>query len=114
MGIFAAGAVVTNCFTSKIQCEKCGKNYRRYKKVHKDGTELVRWRCSVKKTLGEKFCDNGDITEDELKYACTVALGEDEFDEEAFSENVLNILVTEKGTLLFTLADKSRCVVDWR
>lgn len=114
MGIFASGAVVTNCFTSKIQCEKCGRNYRRYKKVHKDGTELVRWRCSVKKTLGEKYCDSDDITEEELKYACTVVLGSAEFDEEEFSENVLNIQVTKQGTLLFTLADKSRCAVDWR
>ncbi len=114
LGIFAAGAVVTNCFTSKIRCEKCGRNYRRYKKVYKNGTELVRWQCSVKKTLGDDYCDNDDITEEELKYACTLVLGSAVFDEEEFCETVTNISVTKQGTLLFTLSDKSRCVIDWR
>lgn len=113
LGIFASGAVVTNCFTSKIRCEKCGKNYRRYKKVYKDGSELVRWRCSVKITHGEEFCDGRDITEDELKTACTKVLGSAEFNEDEFCKNVINISVTEQNALLFILADESRRVVEW-
>ena len=114
LGIFASGAVVTNYFTSKIRCEKCGKNYRRYKKVYKDGTEFVRWRCSVKKTLGKDYCDSEDIPEEELKYACALVLGSTAFNETEFCENVANISVTKQGTLLFTLSDASRCVVEWR
>lgn len=114
LGIFAAGAVVTNCFTSRIRCEKCGRNYRRYKKVYKNGTEKVKWQCSVKKKYGESYCDNFDIIEEELKNACTKVLGSAVFDENEFCERVTNISVTEQNALLFTLSDQSRRVVEWR
>lgn len=112
LGIFAAGAVKTNCFTSKIKCEKCGKNYRRYKKTHKDGSEFVRWMCSAKKTRG--VCDGEDIFEEDLKYACARALGSSEFDEAEFCERVSDISVTRESALRFTLDGSRLLTVNWR
>ena len=109
LGIFASGAVETNCFTSKIKCERCGKNYRRYKKTYKDGREFARWRCSARKKKGH--CDSKDIFEEDLKSACALALGSAEFDEAEFCERVSDILVTKDSVLLFTLADRSRLYV---
>lgn len=113
LGIFASGAVETNCFTSKIQC-RCGRNYRRYKKIQKNGSEFVRWRCSAKKLRGEAVCSSEDIFEDDLKCACALALGSAEFDEAEFCERVSNISVTEDSALMFTLADSRRLYVSWR
>lgn len=114
LGIFASGAVETNCFTSKIRCGKCGKNYRRHKRTRKNGTETVRWRCSLKKTCGCGACDGEDIFEEDLKYACALAMGREEFDEEEFRESVTGISVTRGSVLEFTLADRRRLIVNWR
>ncbi|MBD5129140.1 MAG: recombinase family protein [Ruminococcaceae bacterium] len=114
LGIFASGAVETSCFTSKIRCGLCGKNYRRHKRTSKNGTETVRWRCSLKKTCGCNACGGEDIPEDDLKYACALAMGREEFDENEFRENVTGISVTRGSILEFTLADKRRLLINWR
>lgn len=114
LGIFASGAVQTSCFTSKIRCGFCGKNYRRHKRTKKNGAEIVRWRCSLKKTCGCGACEGEDIPEDELKYACALAMGREEFDEAEFRERVSGISVTRGSVLEFTLADCRRLIINWR
>lgn len=114
LGIFASGAVQTSCFTSKIRCGFCGKNYRRHKRTKKNGAEIVRWRCSLKKTCGCGACEGEDIPEDELKYACALAMGREEFDEAEFRERVSGISVTRGSVLEFTLADSRRLIINWR
>lgn len=114
LGIFASGAVQTSCFTSKIRCGFCGKNYRRHKRTKKNGAEIVRWRCSLKKTCGCGACEGEDIPEDELKYACALAMGREEFDEAEFRERVSGISVTRGSVLEFTLTDSRRLIINWR
>ncbi len=114
LGIFASGAVVTSCFTSKIRCGCCGKNYRRHKRTRKNGDETVRWRCSLKRTCGLGACEGEDIPEEELKYACALALGREEFDEAEFRERVKGISVTRGSVLEFTLTDGRRLIINWR
>lgn len=114
LGIFASGAVETNCFTSKIHCGICGKNYRRNKKTRKNGTETVNWRCSLKRTCGCGACEGEDIPEDKLKCACALAMGREEFDEEEFRGNVTGITVTRGSVLEFTFADNRRLIINWR
>lgn len=114
LGIFASGAVQTSCFTSKIRCGFCGKNYRRHKRTRKNGAETVCWRCSLKKTCGCGACGGEDISEDELKCACALAMGREEFDEAEFGKTVKDILVTRTGVLEFTLADGRRPIIKRR
>lgn len=114
LGIFASGAVQTSCFTSKIRCGFCGKNYRRHKRTGKNGAETVRWRCSLKRTCGCGACEGEDIPEDELKYACALAMGREEFDEAEFSERVKGISVAQGSVLEFTLLDSRRLIINWR
>lgn len=114
LGIFASGAVETSCFTSKIRCGKCGKNYRRHKRTRKNGTENVCWRCSLRKTCGQYACDGEDIAEEALKCACAAALGSEDFSETEFCERVAGISVTKESVLEFTLSDSRRLIVNWR
>ncbi len=114
LGIFASGAVVTNCFTSRIRCEKCGRNYRRYGKYYKNGDVRRYWGCSARKTYGTDYCDNENIDEEQLKRTCALAMGEDRFDGETFAQRVSGILVTVSNTLKFMFADDSSDVYDWR
>ncbi len=114
LGIFASGAVITNCFTSRIRCEKCGRNYRRYGRYYKNGDCLRYWGCSARKTYGIAFCDNENIDEEQLKRTCAFAMGEDKFDGEMFARRVSGILVTVHNLLKFQYADDSSDVFDWR
>jgi len=114
LGIFASGAVITNCFTSRIRCEKCGRNYRRYGRYYKNGDVRRYWGCSARKTYGADFCDNENIDEEQLKLTCALAMGEDRFDGETFARRVSGILVTVSNTLKFLFADESSDVYDWR
>ncbi len=114
LGIFASGAVVTNCFTSRIRCEKCGRNYRRYGRYYKNGDVRRYWGCSSRKTRGTDFCDNENIDEEQLKRTCALAMGEDRFDGETFARRISGILVTVSSTLKFMYADDSSGVYDWR
>jgi len=114
LGIFASGAVATSCFTSKIRCGCCGKNYRRHKRTRKNGDETVRWRCSLKRTCGCSACEGEDVPEEDLKYACAQALGREEFDEAEFRERVKGISVTRGSVLEFTLTDGRRLIINWR
>ena len=59
-------------------------------------------------------CEGEDIPEDELKYACALAMGREEFDEAEFRERVSGISVTRGSVLEFTLADSRRLIINWR
>lgn len=101
LGIFANPAVKTNCFTSKLLCAHCSRNFRRYTKALKNREPRKVWRCSVKNKLGASACCRRDIPEDALKKACCTALGTESFDERVFGENVMQIIVLSDSELLF-------------
>lgn len=52
-------------FSTLIKCEHCGYSFFRENRQYKN--HYIRWKCSGKKSLGRKFCDNDvAIDEDEL------------------------------------------------
>ena len=52
-------------FSTLIKCEHCGYSFFKEDREYKN--HYVRWKCSGKKSLGRKFCDNDvAIDEDEL------------------------------------------------
>lgn len=114
LGIFASGAVVTNCFTSRIKCEKCGRNFRRYGKYARSGECLYRyWACSTRKTKGAELCDSDFIGEERLFRACSAVIGRKALPEDV-TALISGITVSSAGQLRFSLADGSADIVDWR
>ena len=123
LGVLANWSINTSCFTSKIKCPICGKNYRRSgKRQRKDPNEVYYiWICRTKSEKGAKFCDAKSIPEKKLKAVCAEALGLNEFDETQFSERVRQITVIGDDTLEFYFTDgtvlqkkwKSTAKTDW-
>lgn len=107
-GIFASG-VPTNCFTSKIHCEKCGKNYRRSIKTRKTGV-FAKWRCAGGTSHSQTGA--GYIKEEELKRICAEVMGGAEFSEKEFSERVKDITITKDEKIRFDFFDGNRIIVN--
>lgn len=112
LGIFANPRVKTNCFTGKILCVHCGKNFRRYTKSRKNRDTFKIWRCSVKNKLGASACGSRDIAEESLKTACNIALGTDGFEEELFSAEVDRIRVVADYRLEFVFLNGEKRIID--
>lgn len=79
----------SSCFTSRIRCDCCGKNYRRQRSKHKDGSFDAVWRCA---SSGK--CDSPSIKEETLAELCAKAMGIPTFDEMAFREQIACIHIT--------------------
>ena len=107
LGVFANWSINTSCFTSKIKCPICGKNYRRSgKRQRKDPNEVYYiWICRTKSDKGAKFCSAKSIPEKKLKAVCTEALGLEVFDEMVFTEKIQQIIVLGEDTLEFHFKD---------
>ena len=43
-------------YSTLIKCEHCGYSFFRENRLYKN--QYIRWKCSGKKTLGKKYCDN--------------------------------------------------------
>ena len=43
-------------YSTLIKCEHCGYSFFREQREYKN--EFIRWKCSGKKTMGKKYCDN--------------------------------------------------------
>lgn len=112
LGIFASG-VPTNCFTSKIHCEKCGKNYRRCTKIRKRG-KIIKWRCSTSIKHGRTACESIEFGEEELKQICAEILGSGDFNEEEFCEKIKDITVEKDEKIRFEFFDGSKMIVNRR
>lgn len=114
LGIFASGAVATNCFTSRIKCARCGRNYRRYGKYARSGECLYRyWACSTRKTKGAELCGSESIEEERLFRACSAVIGKEASPEDIMAL-ISGITVSSAGQLCFSLSDGSADIVDWR
>jgi site-specific DNA recombinase len=117
LGALANKSLNITCFTSKIKCEKCGKSYVRNTrknraKVSQLGDQLVGWVCGSSKTKNGK-CKAMEIPEYILRQKCAEALGLEEFDEDAFAEQVEVITVPEQGILNFHMADGTEKTLTW-
>ena len=79
----------SSCFTSRIRCDCCGKNYRKQRSRHKDGSFDAVWRCA-----SSGNCDSPSIKEETLTALCAKAMGMTAFDETAFRVQIACIHIT--------------------
>jgi len=79
----------SSCFTSRIRCDCCGKNYRKQRSRHKDGSFDAVWRCA-----SSENCDSPSIKEETLTALCAKAMGMTAFDETAFRVQIACIHIT--------------------
>ena len=106
LGRYASWSNHGTCFTSKVKCGHCGKNYMKSMKKRKSNEEkYCAWVCQTKRSIGSKFCDAKPIQQKQLEDICAKALDLKAFDEELFLEKVHHILVLENHTLEFHLND---------
>lgn len=107
LGVFANKAIKTTCFTSKIQCDNCGKNYRRSgKRQRKDPNEIYYIRiCITKSEKGISHCHAKDVPEKVLEKYSAMVLGLEEFDEDIFLEEIEKIVVKGQDELIFHFYD---------
>ena len=107
LGVFANWSINTSCFTGRIQCGRCGKNYQRSnRKGRKDpNANYPIWICGTRRKTGNAQCQNKDIPEPMLKDACAAVLGLSEFDEAVFSEQVERIVIPAPNEMDFYFKD---------
>lgn len=107
LGVFANWSINTFCFTSRIQCGRCGKNYQRSnRKGRKDpNANYPIWICGTRRKTGNSQCQNKDIPEPMLMEACAAVLGLSEFDEVVFSEQVERIVIPAPNEMVFHFKD---------
>ena len=107
LGVFANWSINTSCFTSRIQCGRCGKNYQRSnRKGRKDpNANYPIWICGTRRKTGNSQCQNKDIPESMLMEACDAVLGLSEFDEAVFSEQVERIVIPAPNEMDFYFKD---------
>ncbi len=107
------GKQKTYPFTKKIQCELCGKNYKR--KTTRSGTkyEKVVWICSTWDNYGKKYCSSSRIPEEILENLSAEVLNIPKFDEEVFSKKIKKITVPCKGELKFIFNDGTEIIKIW-
>ena len=103
LGVFANPSINTTCFTSKIKCGNCGVSYRRSGKrqiKHSDYVYYI-WTCQTKDRKGVSECNSKNIPEKTLQKVCAEVLGLEEFDENAFLDQVETVVVNGKDELIF-------------
>ena len=98
----------SSCFTSRIRCDQCGKNYRRQRSRHKDGSFDSVWRCA-----SSAKCSSPSIKEETLMAICAEALGRDEFEETAFREQIACIHITAPFHLSIHFFDGHTFEAQW-
>lgn len=94
------------CFSCRIKCSLCGKNYmRNSRKKNKDGIIAHIWTCGTRLNSNANACNGKNINEIALKRASTKALGLEEFDPEVFDELIEKVIVIEDDILEFHFND---------
>ncbi len=97
-------------FTGKIQCNCCGKNYRR-----KTTATYVVWICATYNTKGKKYCPTAkQIPENTLISVCCEVLGLQEFDANIFENQIAKILVPAPNELTFIFIDGHEISANWK
>ncbi len=97
-------------FSSRIQCQCCGKNYRR-----KTTATGIVWICSTYNTKGKKYCPTAkQIPENTLISVCCEMLGISEFDTDIFENQIEKILVPAPNELTFIFTDGHQISAKWK
>ena len=106
-GAHANWSIPTSCFTSKLTCSICGKNYARSgKRSTADKVNYV-WMCRTRrdgvKRTGGRTCTNKTIPEATLKDVCCAVLGLDEFSPDVFEQQIERITMATPNRITFHL-----------
>ncbi len=101
LGRRASLAPPSYCFTSKIKCGVCDRNYTRKKSVLK-GREYIHWHCRAKKEP-DITCTSVTFNDKQLRQASAQILGIGEFDEELFEQRVKQMVVQPNGDIEYQL-----------
>lgn len=94
------------CFSCRVKCPICGKNYmRNSRSKNSDGIKAHIWICGTRLTGGSKACPGKTINEIALKRVSTKVLGLEEFDPEVFDELIEKVIVIGNDILEFHFND---------
>ena len=94
------------CFSCRVKCSICGKNYMRNSRgKSKDGTKAHIWTCGSRLRNGAKSCNSKTINEIALKRVSSKVLGLDEFNSNEFDEQIEKVIVIGDDILEFHFND---------
>ena len=94
------------CFSCRVKCPICGKNYmRNSRSKNSDGIKLHIWTCGTRLTGGSKACPGKTINEIALKRVSAKVLGLEEFDSDVFDEQIEKVIVIGDDVLEFHFND---------
>lgn len=92
-------------FTGKLTCMGCGKTYRR--KINNSGTKYAKpvWICTTFNNFGKENCDSKHVPESVLLNITAEVLNLQEFDNDAFKEQIKEIRISSPNTLVYIFKD---------
>jgi site-specific DNA recombinase len=96
-------------FSGMIRCPKCGKNYRR-----RICRGKASWNCSTFLSYGKTACFGKQIPEEILLSLTAEVMGTDSFDEEAFKQQVEELIVPEPNTVIYVFKDGRHISAEWQ
>lgn len=108
LGLAATPSIATGCFTSRIKCGSCGRNYQRKTRYRKTGAYKI-WRCWGA-CLGKGNTCEPDLKETHLKQAVIKILALTKWDEEEIMSRLTSITVM-KDELIFTHDDQRQTTI---
>lgn len=102
LGFLANMGLPSYCFTTRLKCEKCGKNF-----THRiaSGSGAKAWVCSTRMKYGSQACDASQIPDIQLRKVMAEVLGLETFDEGLFLEKVDYLSVPMDGILCVHFKD---------
>ena len=101
LGALANKSLNTTCFTGKIKCGICGRSYMHNRRTDRGFEEF--WDCGSHKLKGRNCGAKGSIPHAVLVKESTEVLGLDDFDEQAFLDQVEKIVVPEYHVMVFCM-----------
>lgn len=111
LGALANKSLNTTCFTGKIKCGICGRIYMHNLRTDRGFEEF--WDCGSHKLKGRNCGAKGSIPHAVLIKECTEALGLDNFDEQAFLDQVEKIVVPEYHVMVFCMKNGQKLIRHW-
>ena len=114
LGPFGNKSLKLSAFSTKITCGCCGKHYRHSGKRNTAGEVYYIWTCQTKSQKGASACSSKNIPEKMLQNTTAEVLGLAEFDEDAFSQQIEEVIVIGDDTLTFRLYDGHEVTTKWQ
>lgn len=102
LGQLANTGVRLYCFSTKIRCGKCGKNFTHN---FRSKTKQEIWCCNTKRRYGAGACTAKDIPDIQLKRTLADILKLDNFDEKVFLDLVAYISVPDDWIIRVHMKD---------